>query len=134
VLSFTVFGIPQPQGSTRTFIPKGWKRAVVTTDNSKLKPWRQEVAGTAKAEMETKALQMSRGAVRVEAKCFFAKPKSLKKSAIYKVTKPDVDKLIRALFDSMTGIVFKDDAQVCECVIEKAFGEPSRVEVAVKEL
>ncbi len=38
-VKFTVYGRPVPQGSTRSFIPKGWTRAVITTDNKKLKPW-----------------------------------------------------------------------------------------------
>ena len=33
VIQFTVYGRPEPQGSTRAFIPKGWKRATVTSDN-----------------------------------------------------------------------------------------------------
>jgi Holliday junction resolvase RusA-like endonuclease len=134
MLSFTVFGVPQPQGSTRAFIPKGWNRPVVTTDNTKLKPWRQQVSGTAKAEMESRGLDLCLGAVRLEATFFFDRPKSLKKSATHKVTKPDVDKLLRSLGDSLTGIVFKDDSQICECVVAKEFGTPSRVEVKVKEL
>jgi crossover junction endodeoxyribonuclease RusA len=133
LLSFTVFGTPVPQGSSRAFIPKGWTRAVITSANSKLKPWRQEIAGTAKAEMESRGLALCLGAVRLEAKFFFDRPKSLKKSALHKVTKPDVDKLLRALGDSLTGIVFKDDSQICECVVLKAFGSPSRVEVTVKQ-
>lgn len=32
-VSFTVLGTPQPQGSAKGFVPKGWTRAVITTDN-----------------------------------------------------------------------------------------------------
>src|ERR1700693_1389314 len=46
-ISFTVYGKPEPQGSTRAFIPKGWNRAVITSDNAELKPWRQQITRTA---------------------------------------------------------------------------------------
>lgn len=133
MLSFTVFGIPQPQGSTRAFMHKGARFPVITTDNTKLKPWRQEVSGTAQAEMESRGLGLCLGAIRLEATFFFDRPKSLKKAITRKVTKPDVDKLLRSLGDSLTGIVFKDDSQICECVVAKAFGTPSRVEIKVEE-
>jgi crossover junction endodeoxyribonuclease RusA len=134
MLNFTVFGTPQPQGSTRAFIPKGWNRPVLTSDNSKLKPWRQQVSGTAKSEMESRGLNLCIGAVRLKAEFFFERPKSLKKAIMQKVTRPDVDKLLRALGDSLTGIVFKDDSQICECMVLKKFGTPSRVEVTVESM
>jgi Holliday junction resolvase RusA-like endonuclease len=40
------------------------------------------------------------------------------------VTKPDLDKLIRAALDALTGIIWRDDAQVVR------FGEPSKDYVA----
>jgi hypothetical protein len=36
MITFTIFGIPQPAGSKRAFIVKG--RAIVTDANSKAKP------------------------------------------------------------------------------------------------
>src|SRR5580693_4611109 len=57
--SFTVFGVAQPQGSTRAFIPRGWTRAVITTDNAKLKPWRQELTQTAMVAMRECGAQIA---------------------------------------------------------------------------
>lgn len=31
-LSFVVWGVAQPKGSAKAFIPKGWNRAVVTSE------------------------------------------------------------------------------------------------------
>ncbi len=31
----------------------------------------------------------------------------------------DVDNFLKAIFDSLSGIVFKDDAQIVRCVVEK---------------
>lgn len=35
--------------------------------------------------------------------------------------KPDVDKLMRALLDALTGIVWKDDSQVCFSMVNKVY-------------
>lgn len=130
-LKFTVFGIPQPQGSTRAFIPKGWKRPVITSDNAKLKPFRQEVAQTAMIAMRECGAQIAaRGMpITLALAFYFEKPKSVKKSVNRKTTKPDLDKLLRATLDALTGIVYADDSQVDQCEMRKAFGSPARLEI-----
>jgi crossover junction endodeoxyribonuclease RusA len=132
MLNFTVYGLPQPQGSIRAFMPKGWKRPVLTSDNAKVKPWRQEIAGTAAALMERESIRIIQKpfGVRVTAYFYFPKPKSAKKSVTHKTTKPDIDKLARALHDALTGIVYEDDSQIVESRAIKDFG-PARVEVFV---
>ena len=135
-ISFTVHGTPQPQGSAKAFIPKGWKRAVITSDNKKLKPWRQDVAAMASEQMQ---LSVMHGhplecAVAVTCRFFFPKPKSTSKRITRKITKPDVDKLLRAALDSMTGIVFRDDAQVVESHIYKEFAQGPSAQFTVETL
>jgi Holliday junction resolvase RusA-like endonuclease len=96
---------------------------VITSDNAKLKPWRQEVSGTALAEMKKAGLTMitrkPARAVHLEARFFFDPPKSRRKHQVHKITKPDLDKLARSLADSLTGIVFEDDSQISECEREE---------------
>jgi Holliday junction resolvase RusA-like endonuclease len=132
-LKFTVIGHPEPQGSTKAFVPKGWTRAIVTSANKKNKPWRQEVAGVAKVEMQRAGIAMLESVhpVRVHAEFYFARPKSTKKSVIAKVTRPDVDKTLRSILDALTGIVFEDDAQVIDIHGLKLFGTPERVELTI---
>jgi crossover junction endodeoxyribonuclease RusA len=122
-----------PQGSTRAFVPKGWTRPIITADNKKTKPWRQEIAGIAENEIfETDFKPLMNGEpVYVRVQFYFDKPKSAGKKVIHKVTKPDIDKLLRSLFDALTGIVFKDDSQIVECEVQKRFGSPARCEVKV---
>lgn len=130
-LCFTVIGTPVPQGSTRAFIPKGWTRPIITAANSKTKPWRQEVAGVAETEIfntDFKPL-MNGEPVYVRVEFYFEKPKSAGKKVTHKVTKPDIDKLLRSLFDALTGIAFKDDSQIVDCEVMKRFGSPARCEV-----
>lgn len=65
-----------------------------------------------------------RGGKREEAK--------LKKTAPYHYCGlPDVDKLLRALCDSLTGVVFWDDKQVVRVTAEKRYELVDRTEVTV---
>ena len=72
-------------------------------------------------------------AIGVECRFYFQRPKSTKKSIMDKVTKPDIDKLARAILDALTGIVFEDDSQVTTLVCWKGFGDP-RVVIQVDVL
>jgi crossover junction endodeoxyribonuclease RusA len=135
-ISFTVFGTPQPQGSARAFLSKDGKRPILTSDNARLKPWRQELAWVAVDAMQKSQQQKApRGVpISVSLAFYFEKPKSARKSAHWKITKPDLDKLLRAVLDALTGIAYEDDSQVCECHLGKAFGPPARVEVLVRSI
>lgn len=131
-IQFEVFGKPQPQGSAKAFIPRGWNRAIITSDNKTLKPWRQDVSAMAQQAMQGQELTL--GAVRVAVSFWFARPKSTKKTVIHKITKPDVDKCLRSVLDSLSGIVFKDDSQVVECSVSKSFHDSEGARVIVEEL
>jgi hypothetical protein len=49
------------------------------------------------------------------------------KSVVHKTTKPDIDKLTRALHDALTGIAFEDDSQIIESKSCEVFGDPDHV-------
>ena len=135
-LIFNVYGEPIPQGSTRAFIPKGWTRPIITADNKKTKPWRQEIAGAALQAMEHDLLDCAGKDVpfRVAITFRFQKPKSTKKTVLEKVTKPDTDKLIRAVLDALTGIVWTDDSQVVEIHARKEFSVQPGAKIMIWEL
>lgn len=83
------------------------------------------------------------GPVRVRIHFFFARPKShygkyLKPSAPNCHTqKPDVDNLVKAIFDGFNGVAWVDDTQVVEVVARKEWAdifEPStRVDICLVE-
>lgn len=132
MLRATIYGIPQPQGSVKAFTRKGSRFPILTSDNEKLKPWRQQVTQTAMAEMgRTGATMIKRpeGAT-VHVAFFFDRPKSTKDGAT-KTTKPDLDKLVRGLLDALTGVAFEDDAQVAQLFCTKSYGSPARTELFV---
>jgi crossover junction endodeoxyribonuclease RusA len=131
MIKFIVFGRPQPQGSARAFIPKGWKRPVITSANKNLRSWRQEVAIAAALAMDGNGIIRRPEACRLEVTFYFDRPQSLKRGISRKSTKPDIEKLCRALADALTGICYEDDAQIDELSAVKSYGLPERTEVLV---
>jgi crossover junction endodeoxyribonuclease RusA len=132
LIEFQVHGKPQPQGSAKAFIPKGWKRPIITSDNKTLKPWRQDVSQLAAQAMQGQ--ETTTAPVSVAVTFCFARPKSVKASVVHKTTKPDVDKLLRSVLDSMTGIVFRDDSQVVCLVGQKEFGPVEGAVIRVRTI
>ena len=49
-------------------------------------------------------------------------------------TMPDVDKLARCALDALSGVIFRDDAQIVTLHVGKRYGEPERAEIMVREL
>jgi len=136
MITFTVFGHPEPQGSMKAFMPKGARFPVVTSANKKLIPWRQEIARTALNEMakEREGLEEPFGReipICVRLDFYLARPASLPKRAVWPVKKPDFDKLCRGAIDAMTGIVYVDDSQVVQCIIAKWYGSPERTKISI---
>ena len=128
---FEVLGTPVPQGSMRAFLPKGWDRPIITSDNKKLKAWRAQVSQMAVLLWNHKPLPRTIP-IKLFLTFYFLRPKSNKD--VHKTTKPDVDKLCRAILDSLTGIVYEDDSQVIKAVIYKLYGDVERVEIDLETL
>lgn len=139
MVRFTVHGTPVPQGSTRGFIPKGWTRPVITTDNKKLKPWRQQITDTALSlglhrvagDGSIEPIFDRDTPVEVTMNFYFTKPKTSKRRG--HTVRPDGDKLVRGIFDAITGVLIVDDAQVVEFHARKHYGGPERVEIQIAE-
>jgi len=131
MLSFTVRGVPVPQGSMKAFMPKGAKFPVLTSDNPKLKAWRKLVRAQALEAMGWLPPAGKNVPIRVQAVFFMPRAKTNK--AIDAVKKPDIDKLLRSCLDSMTGVVYTDDSQVVEVHVFKTYGQP-RVEIKLEEV
>ena len=139
-LCFTVYARSEPQGSSRGFPIRranGKIGVVITSANSKLKPFRHICAQTAVVAMSSAGCPMpfadKHVPVRVKLDCYFQKPESVSKKRLFPVVKPDIDKLLRALLDSWTGVLFSDDAQVCSVDISKHYGVPERIEATIRK-
>lgn len=126
IAEFKVVGDPIPQGSMKGFYVNG--RVVLTSDNPRLKAWRGLVAVHAPT-------LMVEGAVKVIVLFALPRPKTVKR--LLPIVKPDADKLARAILDSLTGTVFKDDSQVTDLDVRKRYavpGEEPGVVIRVEEV
>ena len=133
ITSINVFvaGIPQPKGSHRTFIPRGCRRSVVTNDNKQTRPW-QDTVGI--GLLPHRPRQLWTGPILVYLRFHLPRPKSLPSKVQHLIRKPDLDKLTRTILDAMKGIIYKDDAQVCQSNEEKCYATRPGVHIHVKRL
>lgn len=134
VIEVFAFVRPQPQGSAKAYVRGG--RAVITSDNAKLKPYRSEVAMCAQAMMEDQGKEAfpKHQPVALELIFFLRKPNSVPRKRRHPVVKPDIDKLVRATLDALTGIMFHDDAQVVELLTRKLYAGVEGVRIVAREV
>jgi crossover junction endodeoxyribonuclease RusA len=140
-LTFTVPGVAAKKGSTRAFIPKGWKRAVITNTDPKAKAWQQLVSEAATQALSRSNLQpFADGPVLLDVWFFLPRPKKFltKKYAsvdVPLITTPDVDKLARVVVDALTRVVYPDDSRVIDLYVHKRYcaaGELPRAVITVR--
>jgi crossover junction endodeoxyribonuclease RusA len=117
-ISFTVSGHAKPKGSMRAFVPKGWKRPILTNASLATKTWEQSVRLASQEFANT----YTTDPVRVRLRFSLPRPKSLSSRASRAhVKRPDLDKLIRACLDAMTGVLWADDSQVYSLSATKCY-------------
>lgn len=129
VLAFTVWGVAQPKGSMTAYVPKGMHFPIVTASNRNVKSWQQLVAQGASEALERlppdeRGLLL--GPVRLTIGFYLPCPKKFHPKRrrgvpVAHLTAPDVDKLARGIFDSLTHVVYHDDAQVVEAIVGKFY-------------
>lgn len=123
-ITFNVEGDPVPQGSTRSFAKNG--RVITTSDpTGRLERWRGDVRSAAKLVLPA-GFEPIRGVVRLSAEFRIRRPQShflpansrrpvpvLRPDApMWCQRGPDTDKLVRAVMDALTLVVYVDDEQV----------------------
>lgn len=157
-LTFHVYGHPEPAGSKRAFpvMRKSGVGVAVTDDNPKARGWKDAVGfeaahammragGPARGADFDPAPNLFNGPLGLSVVFTLARPKghfgtgrnfaSIRASAPHWPTvKPDCTKLLRAVEDALTGVVWRDDAQVVEQAVSKRYGEPEGASVVVWKL
>ncbi len=120
--SFFVKGKPVSQGSLK-FI----KGHAIHVKGRELALWRGTIAAMARSTNITK-IQVG---VDMELLFVFNRPKTVKRDEPY--VRPDLDKLIRAVLDGLTGVAYEDDQQVVRLTAQKAYGETEGVHIKISE-
>lgn len=118
MLTFVVEGTPVPQGSKTAAVING--RAVMFDSNKKLKAWRSDVTLVARHAAEGMEPFDDTDGLEIELAFFMLRPKSVTRSM--PTTKPDLDKLVRAVMDSITDAgVWADDSKVVKIYATKSY-------------
>jgi Holliday junction resolvase RusA-like endonuclease len=136
-LQFSVMGTPIPQGSKRAWLNSKTQQVMMTEDAGvRHSTWRNEVTGQARQAMSNVGRfgDPYRGPISCALTFQFHRPLSHygtgKNAEVVKasappspVKPPDLDKLTRAIWDSLTSVVWVDDAQVVAATIRKQYVE-----------
>lgn len=154
-LRLLILGRPQQRGSkTPQSIYRGGKPVLkngrpllITRDQNDERslPWMQEVKGVASIAMLDQGItEMISAPVEIEIQFYFKRPDfhvgtgrnagTLRNSAPkYHTQSPDLDKLQRCFGDALTGVLYRDDKQVCKWVASRHWTtEAERTEAIVR--
>lgn len=116
LLDLFVPGRPAPQGSKRHV-----GRGILVESSKAVAPWRTTVAWHAAQVFHGAPLD---GPLRVDLDFVMPRPASTpKRSTPPAIKRPDVDKLQRALFDALSGVVWRDDSQLVDVHARKRLAE-----------
>lgn len=142
VVSFCVFGPVEPAGSKTAWRSRDGHRAGVRDANPQVRLNRADLARCG-AEAMTLARRpgLVDGPLRLDIVIYRRRPKGhygTGKNAArirpgappFPTTKPDVNKQGRQVEDALTGVVWRDDAQIVEEHLQKRYGV-ERVEITV---
>lgn len=141
-VAFVVNGLAAPAGSKRGFVNRRTGGVIITDASKRSKPWQARVAAAAAEAMDGPLLD---GPLELTLVFVLPRPKghygsgrnasSVRASApAFPTVKPDVSKLVRAVEDALTGIVWRDDAQVIAQHAYKEYGEQARCMIEVGSL
>ena len=129
ICNFFVPGIPATAGSKTGFYNPKAKRVIMAPANKRQKPW---MAVVRLAATEAYSGPPLTGPIAYEFWFYLPRPRShfgsgknsdkLKTSApAYPTTKPDLTKMVRAVEDALTGVLWKDDSQVVSQRVVKRY-------------
>ena len=139
MLKFIVPGEPCAQGRPRFTTIGGYARAY---DPAKSKNYKNFVKLLALQEMDKQGWLYTELPLKVTIAAYLECPKS--KSKRFREAalsgkespckKPDVDNLFKTITDALSGVVYKDDKQICLGIIGKYYAEEPKVEVRIELL
>jgi len=135
MIKFTIQG--EPKGKGRPIFSRGNKFVRVYTPETTVnyENWVKICFQNAKQKLHT-------GQLQAQIKCYMGIPKSCTKKKreeslngkIRPTKKPDIDNIIKCIFDALNGLAYKDDKNIVSCTVDKWYSEEPRVEVEIWEL
>lgn len=117
-----------PIGKARPRFGRAKSGNIVTYTPAKTTNFERDLRSLAQVAMVGKTV--IEGAVKVTITAYF----SHKTKTGWHTSRPDLDNIVKAVLDALNGIVFDDDAAVCELVAFKKYDNDERVEVQVSNV
>jgi Holliday junction resolvase RusA-like endonuclease len=137
MIAFTVPGQPQGKGRPRVGSIAGKARMFTP---AKTVAYEGLIAHAAAAAMTGRALLEGPAEVFLAVSCQVPSSWSGKKQRqalageVHPTTKPDVDNVVKAIFDGCNGVVWKDDVQVISLRLRKRYSATPGVRVVIQPL
>jgi len=134
-IEIIVPGQPIQQGSMQAFTDRAGHARMRHAKGDKLIAYRNLIRAYANEKTNT----ISEGVVCLAITFCFQRPKNhftakgakSKHWTLAKTTAPDLDKLIRAVGDALTGIVYRDDSQIVEIQAKKMYSEKPETRITI---
>lgn len=123
MITFRVNGIPIPQGSMKVINGR-----VLHSQGSALAVWRSLIGWEAKLA----GASPHKLPVKISISFFMPRPRTVKR--LYPSVAPDLDKLIRAVLDGLTGVAYEDDGQVIQIQAQKLYGAEVGAEIKLETI
>ena len=133
-IRFTITGHPVAKQRPRTFVQGG---KVITTTLPKTRRWEDDARMVARVAMGSRT--PLEGCLKLSIRIYLAVPPSWPKwkrraaldDDVAPSVRPDLDNFVKAVKDSLNGIVYLDDSQVIELEAGKLYSKNPGVEVEV---
>lgn len=139
MITIVIPGLARPGGSKKGFFNPKLGRVMIVDANDSARPWKAQVSDAAMQAMDGRP--MLQRALSISVRFYLPRPKGhwgrhglLPSAPPFPAVKPDATKLLRPLEDAMTGIVWRDDAQIVHQDVAKLYGDPARCEVEIREV
>lgn len=135
-VSFIVPGVAVPKARPRVTRRNG---KAMTYTPEKTVSFENLVSWTAQQAMKEYGCDLNSGPLRAEIGIALPVPSSWGKKvteaalngSVAPTKKPDMDNILKALFDAMNGIVFKDDSQVVEILSWKFYAATPETRISI---
>lgn len=110
----------------RVVMTEGRKSQNPTLGREGLEAWKDRVKAAALvAQAVNRWDYIENEPLQLDAWFFLPRPKSLPKSVEYPMTKPDLEKLVRAIMDEMEGVLYDNDSRFIDHYTHKRFADDS---------
>ena len=124
-LEIEVFGEPASQGSHSVINGR-----IVQVNSAKHKRWRNAVAFAA-LDLVTDGWELLDEPLELSVVFYLPRPKTVQDRE-YPAVMPDVDKLLRAVFDSLSGVIYVDDSRIIAIHAQKLYADARGVGAVIR--